>query len=68
MEITHITGTFLIDAAGAFLNGHGLGTQEDKNFMIHVARYFIRYVANVKDFQRYLPLFEQMVKTFKFAK
>jgi hypothetical protein len=26
-------GTFLIDAAGAFLNGQGLAIQEDKNFM-----------------------------------
>jgi hypothetical protein len=24
--------------------------------------YFIQYVANVKDFQKYLPQFEQMVK------
>jgi hypothetical protein len=30
--------------------------------------YFIQYVANVKDFQKYLPQFEQMVKSFKFMK
>jgi PsbP len=30
--------------------------------------YFIQYAANVKDYQKYLPQFEQMVKTFKFAK
>jgi hypothetical protein len=30
--------------------------------------YFIQYVANKKDFERYLPQFEQMVKTFKFLK
>jgi hypothetical protein len=30
--------------------------------------YFIQYVANVKDFQKYLPQFQQMVKTFKFTK
>ena len=28
--------------------------------------YFIQYAANVKDYQKYLPQFEQMVKTFKF--
>jgi hypothetical protein len=30
--------------------------------------YYIQYAANVKDFQKYLPQFEQMVKTFKFRK
>ena len=30
--------------------------------------YYIAYSANVKDFQKYLPQFEQMVKTFKFVK
>jgi hypothetical protein len=28
--------------------------------------YFIEYLANVKSFQKYLPQFEQMVRTFKF--
>lgn len=30
--------------------------------------YYLEYVANVIDFQKYLPEFEQMVKTFKFVK
>ena len=30
--------------------------------------YLITYTANVKDFQKYLPQFEQIVKTFKFTK
>jgi len=30
--------------------------------------YKLEYSATVKDFQKYLPQFEQMVKTFKFAK
>jgi hypothetical protein len=30
--------------------------------------YFIQYAANVKDYQKYLPQFEQMVKSFKFVK
>jgi hypothetical protein len=30
--------------------------------------YFIDYSANEKDFKRYLPQFEQMVKSFKFVK
>jgi hypothetical protein len=30
--------------------------------------YRLSYIASPKDFQKYLPQFEQMVKTFKFAK
>ena len=30
--------------------------------------YFLTYMASAKDYQRYLPQFEQMVKTFKFTK
>jgi CRISPR-associated protein Cst2 len=30
-EVTHFTGTFLIDAPASFLNGAGLGSGEDKN-------------------------------------
>jgi hypothetical protein len=30
--------------------------------------YVLEYMANVKDFEKYLPQFEQIVKTFKFVK
>ena len=30
--------------------------------------YYLEYIANTKDFQKYLPQFEQMVKTLKFVK
>ena len=33
-KLTHITGTFLIQADGAFLNGAGLDTGEDRNAVI----------------------------------
>ena len=33
-KLTHITGTFLIQAEGAFLNGAGLDTGEDRNAVI----------------------------------
>jgi len=33
-RLTHITGTFLIQAEGAFLNGAGLDTGEDRNAVI----------------------------------
>jgi hypothetical protein len=38
-------------------------------YVVHDSKpYFLTYAANVKDFQRFLPQFELMVKTFKFAK
>lgn len=38
-------------------------------YVVHNGKpYFIQYVANVKDYQKYLPQFEQMVNTFKFVK
>jgi hypothetical protein len=36
--------------------------------MHHDQPYYLSYVANTKDYQKYLPQFEQMVKTFKFVK
>lgn len=30
--------------------------------------YFLNYMANAKNYQKYLPQFEQMVRTFKFTK
>jgi len=38
-------------------------------YTVHEGKPFsLQFVSNVKDFQRYLPEFEQMVKTFKFVK
>ena len=34
MKLTHIAGTFVIQAAGSFLNGAGLGSGEDRNVTI----------------------------------
>lgn len=34
MELTHIAGTFLLQADGAFLNGAGLGDGEDRNVTV----------------------------------
>jgi hypothetical protein len=36
--------------------------------MYHDQPYYLSYVANTKDYQKYLPQFEQMVKSFKFMK
>ena len=37
-------------------------------YVIHDGKpYFIHYVANAKDFEKYLPQFEQIVKSFRFV-
>jgi hypothetical protein len=37
-------------------------------YIVHKGNpYTLQFAANVKDFQRYLPQFEQMVNTFKFV-
>jgi len=43
-KLTHITGTFLIQAEGAFLNGAGLDTGEDRNAVI--PKTFLDYDKN----------------------
>jgi hypothetical protein len=30
--------------------------------------YYLEYIANVKDYEKYLPEFEQMTKSFRFVK
>jgi hypothetical protein len=55
------------------LNADGIksfnGTKFVEYMVIHNQEpYYIAYVANVKDYEKYLPEFERMVKTFKFAK
>jgi hypothetical protein len=38
-------------------------------YVIHDGKpYTLQYAANVKDYQKYLPQFEEMLKTFKFVK
>lgn len=36
--------------------------------MHHDKAYYLYYIANANDYNRYLPYFEQIVKTFKFVK
>lgn len=48
-QITHVAGTFLIEAEGAFLNGAGLGEGEDRNVTIpktfRDGKYKVPYVS-----------------------
>jgi hypothetical protein len=62
-----------------FINGtyvamtYGMPNVTDMNSMSYRVMhndqpYYLDFIANAKDYQKYLPQFEQMVKTFKFAK
>jgi hypothetical protein len=53
------------------INGDGVDLLSGINSVQYVSMhnkepYFLLYMANAKDFQKYLPEFEQIVKTFKF--
>lgn len=56
-DLTHVAGTFVIQADGAFLNGAGLGSGEDKNVTIpktfRNGRYEVPYVSS-QAFRRWL--------------
>jgi len=54
------------------IHGDGIKTFNGIKFVEYILMhdkepYYIGYMANVKDFEKYLPQFEQMVKTFKFV-
>jgi hypothetical protein len=44
-SITHIAGTFLIDAAGSFLNGAGLGSGEDRSYTHKKFGCYVHYIT-----------------------
>lgn len=66
-------------AVKVFINGtylaiaHGMPNVTSMNslsyrVMHHDQPYYLNYMANAKDYNTYLPYFEQMVKTLKFLK
>ena len=55
------------------IDGIGLNKLKNLNYVAYLVLhdkvpYYLEYIANTKDFQKYLPQFEQMIKTFKFVK
>lgn len=55
------------------IQGDGLETFSGIKFLEYMLMhgnqpYYIEYMANEKDYQKYLPQFEQIVKSFKFTK
>ena len=65
-------GTIDSDAA-VRVRGDGINSFSGFKFVQYLVwhdkkPYALAYMANVKDFEKYLPQFEQIIKTFKFAK
>ena len=55
------------------IDGIGLNKLKNLNYVAYLVLhnkvpYYLEYIANTKDFQKYLPQFEQMIKSFKFVK
>ncbi|MDW0137178.1 MAG: hypothetical protein QOK70_05300 [Nitrososphaeraceae archaeon] len=58
--------------AAVKIHGDGIKSFSDIKFVEYLLMhnehpYFIAYMANVKDFEIYLPEFEQIVKSLKFV-
>ena len=57
------------------IEGNGINKTMNKNviYLVNLVLhdkdpYYLEYIANTKDFQKYLPQFEQMLKTFILVK
>lgn len=72
MNVTSKENVTLDNEAAVKIDGDGIksftGIKFAEYMLMHNEQpYFIAYMANVKDFEKYLPEFEQIVKSFKFV-
>lgn len=72
MNVTSKENVTLDDEPAVNIHGDGIksfsGIKFAEFILMHNEQpYFIAYMANVKDFEKYLPEFEQIVKSFKFV-
>lgn len=72
MNITSEKNVTLDNEAAVGIHGNGIksftGIKFVEYMLMHNEQpYFIAYMANVKDFEKYLPEFEQIVKSFEFV-
>jgi hypothetical protein len=72
MNVTSEQNLTLDNEAAVKIQGDGIRSFSGIKFVEYMLMhneqpYFIAYMANVKDFEKYLPEFEQIVKTFKFV-
>jgi len=73
INLTSQQNTTVGNEKGVRIDGIGLNKLKNLNYVAYLVLhnkvpFYLEYIANTKDFQKYLPQFEQMVKTFKFVK
>ena len=72
MNVTSKENVTLDNEAAVEIQGDGLKSFSGIKFVQYMLMhneqpYFLAYMANVKDFEKYLPEFEQIVKSLKFV-
>jgi hypothetical protein len=72
MNVTSKENVTLDNEVAIEIQGDGLKSFSDIKFVQYMLMhneqpYFLAYMANVKDFEKYLPEFEQIVKSLKFV-
>ncbi|MDW0138606.1 MAG: hypothetical protein QOK86_02575 [Nitrososphaeraceae archaeon] len=72
MNVTSKENVTLDNEAAVKIQGDGIKSFSGIKFVEYMLMhneqpYFIAYMANVKDFEKYLPEFEEMVKSLKFV-
>ena len=73
MKVTSKQNVTIDNETAVKIYGNGIESFSGIKFVEYLVQhnkepYYIGYMANVKDFEKYLPEFEQMVKILKFAK
>ena len=75
MNLKSRQDTIVSNEKASSIEGNGINKTMNKN-VIYLANlvlhdedpYYLEYIANKKNFQKYLPQFEQMLKTFILVK
>lgn len=73
VNLTSQQDTIVGNEKAVRIEGIGINKLMNLNYVAYLVLhdkdpYYLEYIANVKDFQKYLPEFEQIIKTFKFVK
>ena len=73
VNLTSQQDTIVGNEKAVRIEGNGINKLINLNYVAYLILhdkdpYYLEYISNVKDFQKYLPEFEQIVKTFKFVK
>ena len=73
MKVMSKENTTIDNETAVKISGDGInsfsGIKFVQYFVTHDNKpYLLAYMADVKDYEKYLPQFEQMIKTFKFTK